>query len=104
MLSYGCKLKCQVFDEGDNIMIAVGSSPARPPIPGIDNDCVYDSTRLLDIDAMPGAIIGRWLYRRSRECEYVCGTRVVAEPVDKGPTDSAGCAHNGDVGTFSECR
>lgn len=43
--------------EGDNIMIAVGSSPARPPIPGIDNDGVYDSTRLLDIDRMPASLV-----------------------------------------------
>jgi dihydrolipoamide dehydrogenase len=56
--------------QGDNILIAVGSSPAKPPIPGIDNDCVYDSTRLLDIEELPeslvvvgGGVIG---------CEFAC--------------------------------
>ncbi len=65
--------------EGDNIMIAVGSSPARPPIPGIDNNCVYDSTRLLDIDAMPeslvvvgGGVIG---------CEFACFFGTLGVPV-----------------------
>ncbi len=65
--------------EGDSIMIAVGSSPAKPPIPGIDNDCVYDSTRLLDIDAMPeslvvvgGGVIG---------CEFACFFGTLGVPV-----------------------
>ena len=56
--------------QGDNILIAVGSSPAKPPIPGIENDCVYDSTRLLDIEELPeslvvvgGGVIG---------CEFAC--------------------------------
>ncbi len=65
--------------EGDNIIIAVGSSPAKPPIPGIDNNCVYDSTRLLDIDAMPeslvvvgGGVIG---------CEFACFFGTLGVPV-----------------------
>jgi len=65
--------------EGDNILIATGSSPARPPIPGIDNDCVLDSTRLLDIDAMPeslvvvgGGVIG---------CEFACFFGTLGVPV-----------------------
>jgi len=65
--------------EGDNIMIAVGSSPAKPPIPGIDNDCVYDSTRLLNLDAMPeslvvvgGGVIG---------CEFACFFGTLGIPV-----------------------
>jgi dihydrolipoamide dehydrogenase len=65
--------------QGDNIVIAVGSSPAKPPIPGIDNDCVYDSTRLLDLDTMPeslvvvgGGVIG---------CEFACFFGTLGIPV-----------------------
>ncbi len=65
--------------EGDAIMIAVGSSPAKPPIPGIDNDCVYDSTRLLDLETMPenlvvvgGGVIG---------CEFACFFGTLGVPV-----------------------
>jgi len=65
--------------EGEHIMIATGSSPARPPIPGIENDCVYDSTRLLDIDTMPerlvvvgGGVIG---------CEFACFFGTLGVPV-----------------------
>lgn len=74
--------KVQVGDEvyeGDNILIAVGSSPAKPPIPGIDNDCVYDSTRLLNIDTLPeslvvvgGGVIG---------CEFACFFGTLGIPV-----------------------
>ena len=65
--------------EGDHVVIATGSSPARPPIPGIENDCVYDSTRLLDIDTMPerlvvvgGGVIG---------CEFACFFGTLGVPV-----------------------
>jgi len=65
--------------QGDNILIAVGSSPAKPPIPGIDNDCVYDSTRLLDIEELPeslvvvgGGVIG---------CEFACFFGTLGIPV-----------------------
>ena len=65
--------------QGDNILIAVGSSPAKPPIPGIDNECVYDSTRLLDLDTMPeslvvvgGGVIG---------CEFACFFGTLGIPV-----------------------
>ncbi len=64
---------------GRNIIIATGSSPARPPIPGIDNDCVYDSTRLLDIEKLPeklvvvgGGVIG---------CEFACFFGTLGIPV-----------------------
>ena len=65
--------------QGENILIAVGSSPAKPPIPGIDNDCVYDSTRLLDVEELPeslvvvgGGVIG---------CEFACFFGTLGVPV-----------------------
>lgn len=39
-----------------NVIIATGSSPARPPIPGIDSPQVVMSTELLSIETMPGSI------------------------------------------------
>jgi len=64
---------------GANILIATGSSPAEPPIPGINNECVYDSTRLLEIGAMPeslvivgGGVIG---------CEFACFFGTLGVPV-----------------------
>ena len=55
---------------GRNILVATGSSPARPPIPGLDRPCVYDSTRILGLDRLPesivvigGGVIG---------CEFAC--------------------------------
>jgi len=64
---------------GTDILIATGSSPARPPIPGIDNDCVYDSTRLLGLETMPkqliivgGGVIG---------CEFACFFGTLGVPV-----------------------
>ncbi len=43
-----------------NILIATGSSPARPPIPGADQAHVLDSTGILNIDTLPKqlAVIG----------------------------------------------
>ncbi|MGE5570937.1 MAG: dihydrolipoyl dehydrogenase [Rhodospirillales bacterium] len=43
-----------------NILIATGSRPAVPPIPGIDSAAVLDSTSVLDLAEVPGklAIIG----------------------------------------------
>lgn len=56
--------------KGRAIMIATGSSPARPPIPGIDSPNVYDSTGILKLDMLPekmtiigGGVIG---------CEFAC--------------------------------
>jgi dihydrolipoamide dehydrogenase len=50
---------------GKNIIIATGSSPVVPPIPGIDSKRVMTSTEILELDALPrkltvigGGIIG----------------------------------------------
>jgi dihydrolipoamide dehydrogenase len=55
--------KVQVGDkvyEGDNVVIATGSSPFVPPIPGADQIHVMTSTDILSIDKMPEslAVIG----------------------------------------------
>ena len=46
--------------EARNILIATGSKPAVPPIPGIDSDRVLNSTSVLELNALPErmAIIG----------------------------------------------
>ncbi len=41
----------------ENILIATGSIPAVPPVPGIGGDGVLDSTGILDLDEIPGAIV-----------------------------------------------
>ena len=44
--------------EGANILIATGSVPACPPIPGLkDNDKVLDSTGILALDTLPSALV-----------------------------------------------
>lgn len=62
-----------------NILIATGSSPARPPIPGIDLPGVVDSTGLLNLPRLPsslvvigGGVIG---------CEFACFFGSVGVPV-----------------------
>jgi dihydrolipoamide dehydrogenase len=49
----------EVF-EAKNILIATGSRPAVPPIPGIDSKCVFDSTAVLNLVELPekAVIIG----------------------------------------------
>lgn len=42
--------------EGSNILLATGSVPAKPPIPGLDNPKVIDSTGALDLSAVPESI------------------------------------------------
>ena len=46
--------------EAANILIATGSRPVVPPIPGIGSECVLDSSSVFDLDQVPGrvAIIG----------------------------------------------
>lgn len=39
-----------------NIIIATGSSSRSLPIPGADLECVYDSTRMLDIEYVPESL------------------------------------------------
>jgi dihydrolipoamide dehydrogenase len=64
---------------GRNVLVATGSSPARPPIPGIDLPGVVDSTGLLDLTKAPqslvvigGGIIG---------CEFACFFASIGVPV-----------------------
>ncbi len=66
--------------KGAAILLATGSSPARPPIPGIDAAHVYDSTGILELDALPervtvigGGVIG---------CEFACFFGTLGIPVD----------------------
>ncbi len=65
--------------EADNILICTGSSPTRPPIPGVDGDNVVDSTGILELEELPsslvvigGGIIG---------CEFACFFGSVGVPV-----------------------
>ncbi|HMO49940.1 MAG TPA: dihydrolipoyl dehydrogenase [Kiritimatiellia bacterium] len=65
--------------EAKNILIATGSSPARPPIPGIDLSGVVNSTGILNLEHLPkslvvigGGVIG---------CEFACFFGSVGIPV-----------------------
>lgn len=65
--------------QAHNILIATGSSPMRPPIPGIDLPRVVDSTGLLNQESLPerftvigGGVIG---------CEFACFFASVGVPV-----------------------
>jgi len=65
--------------EADNILLCTGSSPSRPPIPGVDGDNVVDSTGILELEELPsslvvigGGIIG---------CEFACFFGSVGVPV-----------------------
>ena len=56
--------------EADNVLLCTGSSPAMPPIPGIDSEQVVDSTGILNRETLPdhliivgGGVIG---------CEFAC--------------------------------
>ena len=42
---------------GKDIIIATGSSPLMPPIPGADSEAVLDSTALLEIDKIPSSLV-----------------------------------------------
>jgi len=43
--------------EGRNIIIATGSRPFVPPVPGHDNDIVVTSTEILEIREIPGKLV-----------------------------------------------
>ena len=65
--------------EADNILLCTGSSPAMPPIPGIDSENVVDSTGILNRETLPdhliivgGGVIG---------CEFACMYASVGVPV-----------------------
>jgi dihydrolipoamide dehydrogenase len=62
-----------------NILIATGSSPAKPPIPGIDLPGVVNSTGILNLETLPkrlvvigGGVIG---------CEFACCFGSIGIPV-----------------------
>ena len=42
---------------GKNVIIATGSSPFMPPIPGSDSKAVLDSTELLEITKIPSSLV-----------------------------------------------
>ena len=42
---------------GKDIIIATGSSPFMPPIPGADSKAVLDSTDLLEIKKIPASLL-----------------------------------------------
>lgn len=42
--------------QADNIIIATGSDSRSLPIPGADLECVYDSSRMLDIEYVPESL------------------------------------------------
>lgn len=42
---------------GKDIIIATGSSPFIPPIPGADSETVFDSTDLLEITKLPSSLV-----------------------------------------------
>ena len=65
--------------EADNVLLCTGSSPAMPPIPGIDSEQVVDSTGILNRETLPdhliivgGGVIG---------CEFACMYASVGVPV-----------------------
>ncbi len=50
------RVKDQIY-EGRNILIATGSRPALPPLPGIDTPSLLDSTSILAITEIPSSLI-----------------------------------------------
>jgi dihydrolipoamide dehydrogenase len=65
--------------EADNVLLCTGSSPAMPPIPGIESEQVVDSTGILNRETLPdhliivgGGVIG---------CEFACMYASVGVPV-----------------------
>ncbi len=56
--------------QGENVLIATGSSPFRPPIYPFDRPHIYDSDTILNLDRLPGklAVIGAGVIGS----EYAC--------------------------------
>ncbi len=74
----GVEVNGDIF-QSDNILIATGSSPAAPPIPGNDLSKVLDSTGILECNTAPdniviigGGVIG---------CEFACFFGSIGVPV-----------------------
>ena len=83
--------------EGDNILIATGSKPAVPPIPGIDSKFVLDSTSVLDLSQLLPerlAIIGGG-YIGLEFASFFAEVGVEVVVVEMLPQVAAGC--DGDV-------
>ena len=81
--------------EGTHILVATGSSPARPPIPGLDRANVVDSTGILSLDALPRslAVIGGGVIG----CEFACFFGSIGHPGDRH-RDAAGDLSDGGPG------
>jgi dihydrolipoamide dehydrogenase len=75
-----------------NILIATGSRPAVPPIPGLDSRSVLDSTSVFELEQIPGklAIIGGG-YIGLEFASFFCaiGTQVIV--FEMLPQIAAGC-------------
>lgn len=53
----GTILVGDTYYSGKDIIIATGSSPFMPPIPGADSSAVVDSTALLNIEKIPSSLV-----------------------------------------------
>lgn len=65
--------------QADKILIATGTRPARPPIPGLGDSEVWDSTRALDAAALPRELIvlgGRYVALELGQMFARLGSRV----------------------------
>ncbi len=82
--------------EAAHILIATGSRPAVPPIPGIDSSAVLDSTALLDLAEIPGSVAvigGGYIGLEFAAYLSAVGSRVAI--FEMLPLVAAGC--DGDV-------
>ena len=82
--------------EGANILIATGSQPAVPPIPGIDSGFVLDSTSILELTDLPKrlAIVGGG-YIGLEFASFFSEVGVEVVMLEMLPQVAAGC--DGDV-------
>lgn len=65
--------------EAAHVLLAAGSAPSRPPIPGVDGPGVLDSSGILELETLParlvilgGGVIG---------CEFACFFASIGVPV-----------------------